>query len=97
MGQLGKSPIHYDSTTSNSQHPLLQSYVHNASAESLGNSLPNIDQIDQSNKFNNNSSEMHKRMAHTGFNLKKDGSSTSIGRERSHDLNMTVDDARKKN
>jgi hypothetical protein len=40
---------------------------------------------------------MHKRMAHTGFNLKKDGSSTSIGRERSHDLNMTVDDARKKN
>jgi hypothetical protein len=23
MGQLGKSPIHYGSTTSNSQHPLL--------------------------------------------------------------------------
>jgi hypothetical protein len=45
--------------------------------------------------------EMHKRMAHTGFNLKKDESSNSmsreIGRERISDLNLTVDETMRKN
>ena len=34
-------------------------------------------------------------MAHTGFNLSKEPSQTSIGRDRHNDLNMTADDIQK--